>query len=264
MKAEQAEKRPQKKDEGKGLNAVSPVISTVIISSTLLIILVIASFVSTNVLEIQLANTEFEQAKTNMLLLDKVIQDVALKGGAVSSVKFSQRSGGIGVYQSEENIRIEASGHWLYPLDTGTPFYIIKYRGGSRVSAAEADLAGSPSLIVDSSESLGHVRVDVENGIWVVLDYLRARVVTNISLRAGGSSYNLTEIFIIRLDLGSASGSGTVTVKVQNMGYRSTIHDLSPGTVVSINVGGRSEHLTITGSNPVLRITEALVRVSIS
>ena len=57
----------------KNRKGISPTIATIIISSTLLIILVIASFVSANVLELQIASTEFEQAKTNMMLLDEVI-----------------------------------------------------------------------------------------------------------------------------------------------------------------------------------------------
>ncbi len=92
--------------KGKG---VSPVVSTVIITAILLIILVIASFVSTNILEMQVTNTEFEQAKSNMLALNQVIQDVALRPGSGSYLQFNQRSGGIGVYQSTDEIQISTS-----------------------------------------------------------------------------------------------------------------------------------------------------------
>jgi len=90
----------------KNRKGVSPVIATIIISGTLLIILVIASFVSANVLELQIANTEFEQAKTNMILLDQVIQDVAMRRGAGGYVQFNQRSGGINIIQNTETIKI--------------------------------------------------------------------------------------------------------------------------------------------------------------
>ena len=268
MTAKQAEKRFKKGGKTKSVSAVSPVISTIIISSTLLIILVIASFVSTNILELQLANTEFEQAKTSMLLLDKIIQDVALREGAISSIQFSQRSGGIGIYESTEIINItDSQGNNLYPFDPNDAFYVIKYRGGSRVSAAETNLTGSSSLVVSMSDSLGYVRVKTGNGVWIVLDYLRVRVVTNTILRVGDTEYNLTDIFIIRLELGSASGSGTVTVKVQNMGFTTTTQTyyLTNDVTLYIRVGDRSTELALSGSlTPVVRVTEALIRVSIS
>ena len=261
------ERQTKKHFKKRSKSAVSPVISTIIISSTLLIILVIASFVSTNILELQLANTEFEQAKTNMLLLNKIIQDVALRPGAVSSIQFNQRSGGIGIYESTEKINITAtqiSSEPLYPFDPNDSFYIIKYRGGSRVSAAENTLAGSSSLVVDTSDSLGYVRVEVGNGVWIVLDYLRVRVITNITLSVGDTQYNLTEIFIIRLELGSTSGSGTVTVKAQNIGFRARTYYPTDGTTLYIRVGDQITELVFTGSNLVVRITEARIRISIT
>jgi hypothetical protein len=95
-----------RKTTAKKIRGISPVISTIIISATLLIILVIASFFATNMLELQMANTEFEQAKTNMMLLDEVIQDVALRPGSGGHVRFNQRSGGINVIQDAETLKI--------------------------------------------------------------------------------------------------------------------------------------------------------------
>jgi hypothetical protein len=90
----------------RGRRGISPIISTIIISGTLLIILVIASFVSANILELQLASTEFEQAKTNMMLLDEVIQDVALRRGSGGYVQFNQRTGGINILENTETIKV--------------------------------------------------------------------------------------------------------------------------------------------------------------
>jgi len=99
------QRSPQNKPST-GNRGVSSVISVIIISSVLLIILIIASFVSTNILETQITNTEFEQAKTNMLVLDDVIQDVSLRYGSGGYVQFNQRTGGIGISQTTDTIRI--------------------------------------------------------------------------------------------------------------------------------------------------------------
>ena len=590
MRPQKVRKRPNQLSKTKDKRAVSPVISTVIISSTLLIILVVASFISTNLLELQVANTEFEQAKTNMLLLNRMIQDVALRQGAASSIQFNQRSGGIGIYQSTENLIIEAlgtesqtlqpnatgayqqwtafggsgeswqltsdqndttgvqvtgnttaletenladmsasgeiisvtayvkakaigSGRRIYPISNmnftgnddgwittysgvnatygyddstgsyfheinvqnksatfisetifnyteGTPdsvhlsyayavegfkigggtmmirlvkpdsttvdlaevsfqdeviwnyvtsvmidvenfemqgtyklqvisnlftqdhpnsdvklnfddvgleilvpdnepesavilwrihnneyesssftvsresftvysetrtvnpytqdgwtwdeinsleigvrasalgenetiqvselwivvvymsgqadvlynsserggLYTLAYRGGSRTSAAETVLAGTQSLIVSMLSSLGYVRVETGGGVWIILDYFRVRVVTNSMVRVSGTQYNLTDIFIIRLEPGSTSGSGTVTVQVQNTGFRTETYMYESGNLVlRVKVGSRQEELNLSGTlKPIVRITEAVVRVSIS
>ena len=93
----------------RGRKGISPVVSTIIISAILLIILVIASFVSTNILEMQVTNSEFEQAKSSMLALNQVIQDVALRPGSGSYLQFNQRSGGIGVYDNQERLKVYTS-----------------------------------------------------------------------------------------------------------------------------------------------------------
>ncbi|MEM1625311.1 MAG: hypothetical protein QXL08_08660, partial [Candidatus Nezhaarchaeales archaeon] len=80
---------------------LSTIVSTVIMTATLLLIFFIAFYFATDMLEIQVQNSEFEQAKTAMKILDKTIADVALRPGAASSIPFNQRSGGIGLYEGE-------------------------------------------------------------------------------------------------------------------------------------------------------------------
>jgi hypothetical protein len=101
---------------GKG---VSTIMSTIIITGTLLIILVIASFVSANVLDLQIANTEFEQAKTNILTLDETIQDVALRRGSGGYVQFNERSGGIGINITTQKLTLYGPAHET--TDTKSP-----------------------------------------------------------------------------------------------------------------------------------------------
>ncbi len=105
----------------KGNRGISSIVSTVIISGTLLVVLAIASFVSANVLELQLASTEFEQAKTNMMLLDEVIQDVATRRGSGGYVQFNQRSGGIGTTQQTEKIKVGVIGAGTQAIAINSP-----------------------------------------------------------------------------------------------------------------------------------------------
>jgi hypothetical protein len=232
--------------------AVSPVISTVIITATLLIILVVATALASSMLEIQLQNLEFEQAKTTMMALDKVIAEVSLRPGAASSVQFNQRSGGVGVYRGG-NMTIRVYNDQNKVLELSDATYVVKYRGGSMVSAAPTDLRGSDELVVDATKSLGYVRVEVENGAWIVLDYNRMRVSSNPSL-------GTVDVFVLLLRPGTFGGAGMVTVKVQNKDVRTWV---CQGNLIEVEVDGRSQYLPF-GSPLSVRITEVVVEVSIT
>lgn len=89
---------------------VSSVISTIIITSALLIILAVAAFAATNILSNQMADSEFQQAQSNMQLLNSVVQDVSLRQGAGSYVQFNQITGGIGVATDQQNRLVITAG----------------------------------------------------------------------------------------------------------------------------------------------------------
>lgn len=246
------------------VKAVAPVISTVVITATLLIILIIASFITANLLELQIQNTEFEQAKTNMMLLNELIMDVALRQGAASSVKFNQRAGGIGIYKSPENLTItDNNGAKYYPFNTNDAFYVLKYHGGSRVSASNMTLteesfnitSGSPYLIVESFQPAGYVWVEACNGAWIVLDYFRVRVANYLE-------YDLTDIFVVRLNKGLTGGSGTVTVKVRNSAVNTETYQIDENVPLFVHFGNNAKKIPFHYGN--VRITEVVVEVSIT
>ncbi|MEM1998033.1 MAG: hypothetical protein QW241_07510 [Candidatus Bathyarchaeia archaeon] len=236
--------------------AVSPVISTVIITATLLIILVVASSLAISMLEIQMQNSEFEQAKTAMLLLDRTIMDVSLRPGAASSVQFNQRSGGIGLYEGEAlsiEIRSGSNSIWSKTINS----YVVKYRGGSMVSAAKADLTDPGGLIVDMSRPLGHVRIESGNGAWIILEYNRVRITVNREL-------GTMDIYLIRLEPGVFGGSGTVNVRVQNKEIKVESKTLSGGGLtVRVEVGGLSREQDYSGIS-VVRVIEVTIMVSVA
>lgn len=247
---------------------ISPVISTVIITATLLVILVVASFFAINLLEIQIQNSEFEQAKTAMLLLDKTIIDVALRPGAVSSVQFNQRSGGIGLYEGGtiSITVINASSSNIIISVPQITSHVIKYRGGSMVSAAEATLTNSGGLIIDNpSKSLGLVRIEAGNGVWIILDYNRVRVTVGQLTDLG-----ILDIYMICLEKGIFGGSGTVSVRVQNMGMNVDTATISVGSNevtlrVHVTIGsveGESDY-TFRGVNSI-KVRVAIVRIRVS
>ena len=232
--------------------AVSPVVSTVIITATLLIVLVVATALASSMLEIQLQNLEFEQAKTVMMALDKVIAEVSLRPGAASSVQFNQRRGGIGVYRGEDmTIRVYRDSGPVLEITDAT--YVVKYRGGSMASAAPTVLSGSSGLIVEAPKPLGHVRVEVGDGAWIVLDYNRVSVLNNTSL-------GTVDVFFILLRPGTFGGTGIVTVRVQSRDVRTWTCE---GDYVEVKVGDRVASLQLREARNV-RITAVVVEISVT
>lgn len=198
--------------------AVSSVITTLVISSVLLIILVIAAYVSTNILTVQMASTEFEQAKTNMVLLNDVIQDVSLRPGAGGYVQFNEREGGIGIATTTNSLSITIQDKSLPPI---TNLVQLVYSGGPQASAAVNSsskytiLKGTPSAYVSLTEGLGLLNLTQDNGAKIKLDYDRVRI-TSAGLI--DSHTNLVQMTFIHLTKGDINtGSGTVEVMVQNV-----------------------------------------------
>lgn len=238
---------------------ISPVISLVITSTMLLIVAVSSSFFAMNLLEIQVQSSEFEQAKTAMLLLDKVITDVSLRLGAASSIPFNQRSGGVGVYKGETmNITILSDSSVL--LNKSIRSHIIKYRGGRLASVTETNLRDPGGLIIkDHFKSLGRIQVKVEEGTWITLDYNRVRITVNENLK-------VMDIYLISLEPGSFGSSGSMMIRVQNKDVRvePILLDRAIDNLrVLVTVGSLMEHQDYSGIS-MIRIMEVVILVSIT
>lgn len=257
--------------------ALSPVISTVILTSVLLVILVVATFVSLNILSLQMASTEFDQAKSNMLLLDTTVQDASLRPGSGGYVQFNERTGGIGLMnQTADSVTITVTGGMTMQSISFTGLNQFVYRGGSLASAAVNPSVGYNPLrgnlsyaYVNMSQSLGFLRLEQDNGAKIKLDYDRVRITSTGLI---DSETNIIQVNFIHLIKGVTSGSGTVNVQVQNVQTETTTwqfptglvsltveHDTSPQPVSEtyvVNESGASQTIVI--------FSETQIRVSIT
>lgn len=260
------DKQLHRKQATKSATAVSSIISTIIITAILLIILVVASFVSENILSLQLASTEFDQATTNMSLLDQIIQDASLRQGAGGYVQFNQRTGGIGINQTTNTISIMAvptngaSTTWQW-----SSLLSFVYHGGSQVSGAATNITGTPNLNVSISEPLSFLRVELGQGVWVKLDYNRIRTISMGTLIANNSAYDFYDITFIHLIKGTISGaSGTINVKIQNLNINTTSISCPNGVTVTARLNtGQPINVVADPNSTVVMITEIPILVSI-
>lgn len=249
-------------------SAISPVISTVIITSILLVILIIAAFVSGNILEMRVQNTEFEQAKTNMMLLDDIIEEAGMNQGAGSYVQFNLNSGALSIVEGDEmNISISN----FEPIKFKTLKFT--YRSGGFVSSSNSILRGENSNIVEGAGApLGYLRIENENGVaQIKLDYNRVKVI-NFTDETGG--YNVLEIIffkVVKAESRSLGGSGLLRVSAQNKDAQINSYEIAGTTEISVTVNVGSEAPTTktfsfnNNSYPIVVIVvESIVEVSLS
>jgi hypothetical protein len=240
--------------------AVSSVITTIVITGILLTILVIASFVATNILAVQMANTEFEQAKTNMGLLNDIIQDVALREGAGGYVQFNERTGGVGIYETTDNITLNINGQ---TVETLAGLITLNYRAGTQVSGAETNITGSSRLDMTSSESLGYLRVEAGQGLWIKLDYNRVRIIPMGTIGVNEAAYDFYEITFIQLQKGNISGAtGAINVRVQNNDIETTSYPCEEGAMVTTSLTNAHGNI-LSSSNLLSSSTKTVVMVTV-
>lgn len=197
---------------------VSSVISTIIITGALMVILLIASFVATNLLSLQLSSTEFEIAKKNMLVIDSTIQDVALRLGSSSFVQFNMQAGGIGISQPKtQTFQITVNEGSLLTTPLSLTTYDLIYRAPTQTSAAAIILRGNETIrdssAITTSQPQGYIEVYHYEGAKIKLEYDRVKV---IEVGRIDDQTNLVEIKIITIEKGETTGSGVVNVRLQN------------------------------------------------
>lgn len=154
----------------------------------------------------------------------------------------------------------------------------LVYRGGTLASAPVDPTKGYTSLdgdldfaYVDSTQTMGFLRLEQDNGAKIKLDFARFRIV---QLGLIESQTSLVQVTLIKLLWGSFSGSGTVRVQIQNIASNPTIWKFTTAGSLVFTVQHATSQKTITQSCNIPQIpgatktivvfSEVQVRVSIS
>jgi type II secretory pathway pseudopilin PulG len=249
-------------------SAISPVISAVILTSILLVILIIAAFVSGNILEMRVQNTEFEQAKTNMMLLDEIIEEAGMKQGAGSYVQFNLNSGALSIIKGD-NMTINITNIPSFEPITFTTLTFV-YKSGGFVSSSNSPLRGEDSPIVNGTGvPLGYLRIENKDGVaQIKLDYNRVKVI-NFTDETG--EYNVLQIIffkVVKAESRSMGGSGLLRISAQNKGVQINSYGAETTEIsVKVKVGSVETTKTFSFNNsyPVaVIVVESVVEVSLS
>jgi len=176
-----------------------------------------------NLFQIQSEWAEFSNAKETTYNLAEIIEDVSLKPGAQSYVRYNPRSGGpnfiknVGTFDLRVNTTVLING----------AVNVFSYRGGNLVGTSDEVLRGNPdSLIIYGNVApLGAVNVTQRNGASIFLDFNRVGVsrvgMSNFSKGIIGGSIQwepveIVQITMINLTFGGGGGSGPISLIASN------------------------------------------------
>jgi len=202
--------------------AISAVISAVILTATVLVITLIAQYVATNILNQQSQDQEFDQMKNNVMLFSEVVEDVATKPGTSGYLRFNLITARPSFRLSNKiSVDVDVLGTVLQGSTRS-----LQVEGGPLEGVTgKKTISGSDQHIINSlSSRLGRAYTNQSKGAWVVMDFLRIRVINHGSFffydTGDGTSGNLNvvEISFINMSFGTISGgSGVMNMKAQNM-----------------------------------------------
>lgn len=256
-------------------SAVSVPLSTVFLGSAILMTVFGAVMVANMAVDYQAQQVEFEQAKSAMLLLATSAEDVSLKPQSASHAIVHTRSGGLWFRSNQGLFQLNITSGVTETTKISEQVNTFAYLAGSRAQTVGVTyLRGNGSLIMKGfTEPLGHVFTNQSDGAWVMLDGGRVRVVRHGSFiaytQAGGTEkVNLAEITFVRLQLGGFSGSGTLRMRVENLGVTTTAYRFATNSITVEATRGQTESYVITGAvddvATVVNLVVANVKVSVS
>jgi len=256
--------------------ALSVPLTTLILSSTIITVGIVALYISREMVEIQEQDIEFQQAKGAYVLLARIVEEVASEPQSASYILVTSRAGGVRWKPSAKTLSAGINGGaWNPPSLQGLQLDSLTYYAGERLAAAEEYLRGNASLIIsDIRDALIAVYVNQSNGACVTLNSARLLVVNEGSFPylTGAmtyDTYNVVHLTLIKLVLGEASGSGPVRVKARCTSV-STDSRLFPGQnsiTVTVNVNGRQQSLLVSGDTgakgTIVKVDVRTVEISI-
>jgi len=239
--------------------AMSVVISTIILSAAILTITLAALFVSNVVLEQQLDQSEFEQAKNSVMTLVDIIEHVAVTPGASGYVTMNIRTSHPNFTRNAGTVMVSVR------CPNGSTITVINGKagalniGGGRyvgVGAGIERLVGTDRLLVqNASDPLAYVYVIQKNGAWLNMDYsrVRARYMGKYMYYEGIQKVNrsIVRIAFINISFGTIRVYGTGTLNLVARNVRTIVQTFlvngGDNVYVTVNYNGKSEGPTKIG-----------------
>ena len=229
--------------------AMSEVMSTLVLTSTILLITIVAAFIANSALETQAQKSEFEEAKSAFTLLADIIEDISSNPYASGYVRVNSRSGRLEYKNCTFTIAVSVDDTTLLTNTTSSLTFI----GGEKIGFIPSEIIyGVSSLVVNNSVTpLTSVFTGYSEGrAFISLNTTRVRIVDRgvTYIKANDAYYHVFDIVFIRLVVREVQVSGSFTIIVRNVGVWSTVQSISANTfqiTVSLSYDSVSKEETL-------------------
>jgi len=261
-------------------SGISNVISTILLTGVLLAIMITATFVSNDILNAQMVESEFENAKNLVRTLDGEVEDLLFKPGSSSVIQTSFTNIFPGYNCSGEDLSIVVEEHnpSQVIINESIEMNSLTLTGRRTIGGVyDYDLKGSSTLLAPLyNGSLGRIHISKPSKLQVSLDYTRVLYALTgkvylINNQTGNYTlHNTMELVCVELDFGEFSSSENSVIMVQNIrGETPIAQDLDGDFTVTVSTSNRSTSASLSelGGDPsiptVLNLYQVTIRISV-
>ncbi len=188
------------------VRGVSYAISAVIMTATIIVLVLVASIYTYQVLERQKGAAEFEVAKKSILAFDDALENIAWKPQGARSARFTVNYGQLELGPNMQLI-VNISGYEgaNYSVSTGYAEYRTKTTYVNFGANYSSYLLGSDKIISNGTGSYGRALVKQASG-WVALTLtygVRVMKTSAVNVSEGGQQVlvNYVDIWIINIEI---------------------------------------------------------------
>jgi len=226
--------------------AISPIISTMIITAATLVLVIGILSYSNNLFQTQTASAEYTQAQNIFVNFADEIDGVSAREGASAYVRINSRSGGPSWISNIDNMTVTINiigqaANQNYTVLRGN-VSALRYKAGMQVGTGPVTILRGVtySAIVNNQYPLGLVFTNQSNGAIVQLDYDRVGIVdlgyqnvsTGISPYTNHAAHTLfdyvdfLQLNLINLTFGGVHGGATY-IAASNTNFTVTYYRIS-------------------------------------
>jgi len=253
---------------------ISNVITTFMLTAVLLVILITATFVSNDILNAQMVESEFENAKNLIRTLDNEIEDLLFKPGSSSVIQASFTNILPGYFQSGQNLTLLVEDQSQTYINQSIELNKFTFTG-RRIFGGEYNysLKGGQYLLSPiNNGSLGRIYFSKPDKLQVALDYNRVLYsltgkIFFINNQTGNYTlHNTMELVCVELDFGEFSSADNLVLVIQNeRGELPISKDVQGDFSISVITPNENSSITLSemGGDPNLPTVVTLYQVKI-
>ena len=253
---------------------ISNVFSTIILTAVLLSVIITATYLSNDILNAQMVESEFETSKNLITSIDSEIEDLLFKPGSSSVIQASFTNILPGYNKSGEELNIIIEEDSQIRLNETIPMNTLTFTGRRTIGGVyDYNLQGGAYLLSPmSNSSIGRIKISKPDKLQVTLDYNRVQYsltgkIFLISNQTGEYTlHNTLEVICVELDFGEFSSSDSSVIMIQNQIREEPISlDLSGDFTIAIETSNGSESVLLSdiGGDPSIPTILNLYPISI-